>query len=72
MLRCAKMPMVRAPLAFGMFTSDHGMKYSALQPRSVRAVAPRQAPSQLSLYWRSGRMVPSEMLLPRLSWNQNP
>ena len=66
------MPTVRTPSAFGMFTSAHGMKYSALQPVAVRAVAPRQAPSQLELYWRSGRIVPSETLLPRLSENQNP
>ena len=71
-LRWAKMPMVRMPFAFGMFTSDHGTKNSALQPLSVRAVAPHHAPSQLKSYWRGGRMVPSDLLSPRLSWNQKP
>ena len=40
--------MVRVPLAFGMFTNDHGTKNSALQPSSAtRGGEPSQAPSQL-------------------------
>ena len=53
-----------------MLTSDQGMKNSALQPVSVRAEAPCQAPSHVLLNCRSGRIVPSETLPPRDTWNQ--